>query len=118
MRYGVIDLGSNTVKFLVAEKVGGGFQVIVEQSHPTRLAEDLIASAELKPEAMARTLALLSELRAQGDQLGVVKWMAVATSAVRDAKIGRSFSKLRPTVCNVPSDCSVVRKRPKRFIWA
>jgi exopolyphosphatase/guanosine-5'-triphosphate,3'-diphosphate pyrophosphatase len=93
MRYGVIDIGSNSVKFLVVEKSGAATRVVTEQSHSTRLAEDLIATAELKPEAMARTLALFTRLRAEGEQLGVDKWMAVATSAVRDARNRKDFLK-------------------------
>ena len=47
MRYGVIDIGSNSVKFLVAEKIAQEVKVLQEQSYSTRLAEDLIATAEL-----------------------------------------------------------------------
>ncbi len=93
MRYGVIDIGSNTVKFLVAETLGSIVKILTEQSHITRLAEDLIATAELKPEAMGRTLELLKRLRSEGDTWMVEKWMAVATSAVRDAKNRKEFLK-------------------------
>ena len=67
MRYAVFDLGSNSVKFLIAEKQGASFCVLKEQSRATRLAEDLIVTGNLKQEAIDRTLAALRELRARRD---------------------------------------------------
>ena len=95
MRYAVFDLGSNSIKFIVAETHSGrgSFRILRERSISTRLAEHLIDTAELRPEAMARTLDALKELRGEAAELGVETFRAVATSAVRDSRNRREFLK-------------------------
>jgi exopolyphosphatase/guanosine-5'-triphosphate,3'-diphosphate pyrophosphatase len=93
MRYAVFDLGSNSIKFVVAETKGGRVRVLHEQSISTRLAEDLIKTCELRPEAITRTLEALRELRAVAAAMGVEQFRAVATSAVRDSRNRRVFLK-------------------------
>jgi exopolyphosphatase/guanosine-5'-triphosphate,3'-diphosphate pyrophosphatase len=104
MRYAVYDIGSNSVKFLIAERgpEGRGLRVLAEKSQATRLAEDLIATAELKPEAVERTLAVLRNLKAKADALGVGASRAVATSAVRDAGNRKQFLKAAAEILGAP----------------
>jgi exopolyphosphatase / guanosine-5'-triphosphate,3'-diphosphate pyrophosphatase len=104
MRYAVFDLGSNSIKFLVVETRGGHgrFRVLCERSIPTRLAEHLIDTAVLRPEAMARTIVALRELRAEATALGVQQFRAVATSAVRDSRNRREFLKAARAVLGFP----------------
>jgi len=103
-RYAVFDLGSNSIKFIVVETRGGRgkFRVLRERSIPTRLAEHLIDTAVLRPEAMERTLVALRELRAEAAELGVTKFRAVATSAVRDSRNRREFLKAARAVLGFP----------------
>ncbi len=42
MRYAVFDIGSNSIKFIVAETRRSSLRVLREQSIGTRLAEHLI----------------------------------------------------------------------------
>jgi exopolyphosphatase/guanosine-5'-triphosphate,3'-diphosphate pyrophosphatase len=93
MRYAIFDLGSNSIKFVVAETRANRVRILHEQSISTRLAENLIDTCELRPEAIARTLEALRLLRAQADALGVQHFRAVATSAVRDSRNRRAFLK-------------------------
>ena len=102
MRYAVFDLGSNSIKFVVAETRAGRVRVLHEQSISTRLAENLINTCELRPEAIARTLEALRELRAQGAAMGVEHFRAVATSAVRDSRNRRVFLKAAKEVLGFP----------------
>ena len=102
MRYAVFDLGSNSIKFIVAEKRGARVRVVCERSIPTRLAENLIDTAVLRPEAMARTIEALRELRAEATTLGVERFRAVATSAVRDSRNRREFLKAARAVLGFP----------------
>jgi exopolyphosphatase / guanosine-5'-triphosphate,3'-diphosphate pyrophosphatase len=109
MRYAVFDLGSNSIKFLVVETRGlrtapgrANFRILRERSIPTRLAEHLIDTAVLRPEAMTRTLAALKELRAEAATLGVEYFRAVATSAVRDSRNRREFLKAARAVLGFP----------------
>jgi len=91
MRYAVFDLGSNSIKCVMVETRASGVRVLFEESIGTRLAENLIDTAELKPEAIARTLDALRYLRAQADKLRIQHFRAVATSAVRDSRNRREF---------------------------
>jgi exopolyphosphatase/guanosine-5'-triphosphate,3'-diphosphate pyrophosphatase len=93
MRYAVFDLGSNSIKFVVAETATGRVRILREKSISTRLAEHLIDTCELRPEAIARTLSALKQLRAEAAALGVEHFRAVATSAVRDSRNRREFLK-------------------------
>jgi exopolyphosphatase/guanosine-5'-triphosphate,3'-diphosphate pyrophosphatase len=103
-RHAVFDLGSNSIKFLVADAAGstGPVRVICERSIPTRLAENLIDTAVLRPEAIERTLAALRELRAAATELHVTHFRAVATSAVRDSRNRREFLKAARAVLGFP----------------
>jgi exopolyphosphatase/guanosine-5'-triphosphate,3'-diphosphate pyrophosphatase len=102
MRYAVFDLGSNSIKFIVAETGARGVRVLCERSIGTRLAEHLIDTCELRPEAMKRTIDALRELRAEADALGAVHFRAVATSAVRDSRNRREFLKAVRAVLGFP----------------
>ena len=102
MRYAVFDLGSNSIKFIVAETRSGRVRVLHEQSISTRLAENLIDTCELRPEAIARTLDALRLLRAEATALGVEHFRAVATSAVRDSRNRRVFLKAAKEVLGFP----------------
>lgn len=92
-RYAVVDIGSNSVKFIVADASGGKLVVLRERSCPTRLAEGASTSGQLSEAAIERTLAMLSELGAEARSLGAERIHAVATSAVRDAANRKAFVK-------------------------
>ncbi len=102
MRYAVLDLGSNSIKAVMAETRGKTVRVLHECSIGTRLAEHLIDTAELRPEAIERTLEALREIREQADQLGVTHFRAVATSAVRDSRNRRDFLRQARAVLGFP----------------
>src|SRR5271154_5246907 len=103
MRYAVFDLGSNSIKFVVAEAAAGRVRILREKSISTRLAEHLIDTCELRPEAIARTLEALRGLRAEATELGVEHFRAVATSAVRDSRNRREFLKAVREVLGFPA---------------
>jgi exopolyphosphatase/guanosine-5'-triphosphate,3'-diphosphate pyrophosphatase len=102
MRYAVFDLGSNSIKCVMAEVRSRGIHVLYEESIGTRLAEHLIDTCELRPEAIARTLDALRQLRAKADEFGIVKFRAVATSAVRDSRNRREFLRAAREVLGFP----------------
>jgi len=91
MRYAVFDIGSNSIKCVMAETRARGVRILREESISTRLAEHLIDTCELRAEAIARTLDALRKLRADAAALGVEHFRAVATSAVRDSRNRREF---------------------------
>jgi exopolyphosphatase/guanosine-5'-triphosphate,3'-diphosphate pyrophosphatase len=87
---------------VMAETHARGVRVLREESISTRLAEHLIDTCELRPEAIARTLDALQEIRAQAAELGVTHFRAVATSAVRDSRNRREFLRAARKVLGFP----------------
>jgi len=102
MRYAIFDLGSNSIKCVMAETRASGVRVLFEESIGTRLAENLIDTAELKPEAIARTLEALRSLREHAGALKIEHFRAVATSAVRDSRNRREFLRAAKAVLGFP----------------
>jgi exopolyphosphatase/guanosine-5'-triphosphate,3'-diphosphate pyrophosphatase len=91
MRIGAIDIGTNTVLLLVAEKRGDELIAIEERATITRLGEGVDKSRELKPEAIARTSAALDAYAEITKKLGVERMAVVGTSAMRDARGGEKI---------------------------
>ena len=86
MRVASIDIGTNTVLLLVAERDAQGSLVAVrEEATITRLGEGVDVARTLKPEAIARTNDCLTRYGAICRELGVEKTAVVGTSAMRDA---------------------------------
>jgi exopolyphosphatase / guanosine-5'-triphosphate,3'-diphosphate pyrophosphatase len=88
-RVGAIDIGTNTVRLLVADVDGDGENVALEtldrRMRITRLGQGVDESRRLRPDAISRTLDVLREYRGALDELGVDRVRATATSAARDA---------------------------------
>jgi exopolyphosphatase / guanosine-5'-triphosphate,3'-diphosphate pyrophosphatase len=86
VRVAAVDIGTNSVRLLVAE-VGADETVepVERRMHITRLGRGVDASRRLAPEAIERTLAVLREYRTVIDELGAERVRATATSAARDA---------------------------------
>ncbi len=87
-----IDLGTNTVRILVAEMdpAIGLVPVWVDQT-VTRLGEGLTERGTLAPAAADRTLAAVRRFRDRALGLGAAEVLLVATAAVRQARDGREF---------------------------
>jgi exopolyphosphatase/guanosine-5'-triphosphate,3'-diphosphate pyrophosphatase len=91
MRIAVVDLGTNTTRLLVADVRDSHVEELTRRTSITRLGEDVDAGGELIPSAMERVFGALEEYRRAIDDLGAERTVAVATSAVRDARNGESF---------------------------
>ena len=89
-----IDIGSNSVRLLVAEvSRGGTYRILDEEREPTRLAQSISAAGKLDAEAMDRTVEALSTFKkiAAGYQVSALR--TIATCAVREAKNGADFCR-------------------------
>jgi exopolyphosphatase/guanosine-5'-triphosphate,3'-diphosphate pyrophosphatase len=93
MRWAVYDIGSNSVKLLVADSNTRAWNVVLEKSMVTRLGRDVQSAGQLSQAAMADTYAGLRALKALAEQYGAQKAVAVATSAVRDSLNRKQFLK-------------------------
>ncbi len=85
MRTAVIDIGSNSVLLLVAERVAGNWLVLSDQTVITRLGEGFEPDRTLKPKAVRRTLTAIDKYLQQCRAMGVARIVAVATAVVRRA---------------------------------
>jgi exopolyphosphatase / guanosine-5'-triphosphate,3'-diphosphate pyrophosphatase len=93
MRLCAIDVGSNTVRLLVADVTAGGTWRIADQDQTiTRLGENLARTGTLGEATMARTLTAVSGYVERGARLGAGDIRIVATSAVREASNGGAFA--------------------------
>jgi exopolyphosphatase / guanosine-5'-triphosphate,3'-diphosphate pyrophosphatase len=91
MRVGVVDIGTNSTRLLVAEVEGEALTELERRTTVTRLGEGLEASGRLSDAAMARVSETLAGYREAIDELGAERVVAVATSAMRDAANGPQF---------------------------
>jgi len=93
-----IDLGSNTIRLLIARadhSVTPPWQVVHYHHHIARLGEGVRASGSLGEAGMARALSALADLVARCHRFGVADEAitATATAAVRQSENGRDFCR-------------------------
>jgi exopolyphosphatase/guanosine-5'-triphosphate,3'-diphosphate pyrophosphatase len=87
-----IDLGTNTVRILVAEvDAATGLAPVWTDQTVTRLGEGLAERGTLAPAAVERTLAAIRRYRDRARDLGAAEVILVATAAVRLAQDGGAF---------------------------
>jgi exopolyphosphatase/guanosine-5'-triphosphate,3'-diphosphate pyrophosphatase len=92
MRTAAIDIGTNTVRLLVADYEGGKrFAPVLRKEIITRLGESFSATGIISDEAMERTLEALDGFKKAITELGADKTIAIATSVTREAGNGRDF---------------------------
>lgn len=95
----VIDIGSNSVLLLVAERhVDGSLTIVRDESTVTRVSEGAAARGTLSAEAIERTLAVLRRYRALADHDGVAAIQAVATEGLRMAQNTHEFLEPAATI--------------------
>jgi exopolyphosphatase/guanosine-5'-triphosphate,3'-diphosphate pyrophosphatase len=91
MRVGVVDLGTNSTRLLVADVDGGRVEEVARELTITRLGEGVDERRKLLPVALARVRNVLTDYRRELEELGAERVLAIATSAVRDADNGEAF---------------------------
>jgi exopolyphosphatase / guanosine-5'-triphosphate,3'-diphosphate pyrophosphatase len=90
-RVGVVDLGTNSTRLLVADVEDGGVRELERRLEITRLGESVDSRRVLLPTALARVRNVLVDYRRATEEHGVGRTLALATSAVRDAENGEAF---------------------------
>jgi len=84
-RRAVIDVGTNSVKLLVADVQGRDIRPVCEESKQTRLGQGFYETHQLLPEAIANTARAVAAFVAQAEAHHARHIRVVATSAARDA---------------------------------
>jgi exopolyphosphatase/guanosine-5'-triphosphate,3'-diphosphate pyrophosphatase len=91
-RIAAIDIGSNSVRQIVADVTSeGGITVVDEMKAAPRLGADLETTGVLGTQAMQRAAEAIGRMATLARQLGAHRIEAVATSAVRDAENAAEF---------------------------
>jgi len=104
-RLGAIDIGTNSIRLVVAEvEPDGGYRVLDEEREMTRLGHGLFARGRLLSEPMERSLAALARMSTIAKGFEVAELRAVATSAVREATNGRAFCQEIRRRCGIRVD--------------
>jgi exopolyphosphatase/guanosine-5'-triphosphate,3'-diphosphate pyrophosphatase len=93
MRLATIDLGTNTVRLLVADVEPGvrGWRLVEADQRVTRLGQGAARSGRLGEAPAGRTAAVVAEYARRARRAGAERVAIVATSAVREAANGAEF---------------------------
>jgi exopolyphosphatase/guanosine-5'-triphosphate,3'-diphosphate pyrophosphatase len=92
VRLAALDVGTNTIRLLVADVEGGKLVPVGRGREITRLGRGVDATQRLDPEASARSLAVIEEFVARARDLGAERIRIAGTSVLRDARDGDEFS--------------------------
>lgn len=91
-RYAVIDVGTNSVKFHLGERLADGeWRTVADRSEITRLGERLEETGRLGKEPMERTVAAIAEMVEEARLGGVEAIAAVGTAGLRQASNRAEF---------------------------
>ncbi|MFQ3167951.1 MAG: exopolyphosphatase/guanosine-5'-triphosphate,3'-diphosphate pyrophosphatase [Limisphaerales bacterium] len=105
MRRGVIDIGTNSVKLLIADLRGDDILPHLETSRQTRLGQGLYATGKLQAEPIRATVDAVNELLALAKRNDCADTRIIATSAVREASnSGELIAALGQTVTVLSGD--------------
>jgi len=86
-RRAVIDVGTNSVKLMVAD-VGVEVRPVLKMSRQTRLGQGAFHTKRLRSDAIARTAAAVAELASRADELEPTGIRVLATCATRETTNG------------------------------
>ena len=90
-RFAAIDVGTNSVRVLVAEVDGSSIAEVERDLVITRLGEGVDKAKRLRAEAVRRTLEAITSYHEKAVGLGAERVRIAATSAVRDATNRHAF---------------------------
>lgn len=92
MKKSVIDMGSNSIRLMLAACESG--RIITSEKHleMTRLAKGVDSTGLLQEEPMADTIEAVRRFALMAEAAGAERPTAYATSAVRDARNGEAFA--------------------------
>jgi len=91
-RRAVIDVGTNSVKLLIADVAGVDVRPVHEESRQTRLGKGFYETHRLQPEPIARTAEAVWEFFETARERSATSIRVIATSAARDAMNPRDLT--------------------------
>jgi exopolyphosphatase / guanosine-5'-triphosphate,3'-diphosphate pyrophosphatase len=102
MRYAVIDVGTNSVKFCIGEREQDGtWRTVVDRAEVTRLGEGLAESGRLGDEPIERTAGAIAAMVEEARREGAENVAAVGTAGMRAAENARDLIEAVKSRCGV-----------------
>lgn len=98
----VIDIGTNSVKLLVADVVDGDVIPLLEKSEQTRLGAGFYDTHRLRADAIAATAEAVTGFVDRARQFNAASIHIIATSAARDATNARELIDAVKTASGLP----------------
>ena len=88
----IIDMGSNSIRFLVLEIAdNNSFSFVYQEKETIRLGLGLAKTGKLRDEGMQKALQCLTMYKHLMSVMNITTCLAVATAAVRNATNGQAF---------------------------
>ncbi len=84
-RIGIVDMGSNAIRFLIADVTASHHDILASHRLAVRLGHEVFQSGEVSAVAMAATVEAFCQFRSRCENDHVTQRRAIATSAMRDA---------------------------------
>jgi exopolyphosphatase/guanosine-5'-triphosphate,3'-diphosphate pyrophosphatase len=94
MKIAAIDIGSNSIKLLIAEPGPSNSLVFLRrEKEVVRLGQETLVSGHLSSEAIVRAIRTIDTFRAIAESCGAKRIVATATAAVRESDNAAQFIK-------------------------
>ena len=93
-RLAAIDIGTNSIRLIVAEPMrGGNYRILDEEKESTRLGERLSKTGQLDPQSIEKSLTALRRMKQIAEGFQITELRTIATCAVREAANGEDFRR-------------------------
>src|SRR5438876_5132858 len=101
-RIAVIDVGSNSLRLVVFERLGASLMALLNEKVMCALGRHIAVTGRLAPAGVELAFANLQRFVALARALSVDHLAIIATAAVREASDGRAFAAEAERQCGVP----------------
>lgn len=91
MTFSAIDIGSNAIRLMIAEKRDGRIQILKKHREPLRLGQDVFESGVISSETLKKAVKVFQAFQELHQKFAVHKYRALATSATREAQNQNEF---------------------------
>lgn len=103
-RFGIVDVGSNSVRLVVYASAERNPVLVFNEKVLCGLGRTLASTGKLDPKGIERALEAIRRFIALREQIGIGKLVVAATAAVRDATDGPEFLARAEKICGFKID--------------
>lgn len=104
-RYAVIDVGTNSIKFLIVERQSdGSWRTLIDRAEIARLGDGFYETGNLCSEAMTRNANVIADMVRVAHEYDVDEIIGVGTMCLRSALNAGEFILLVQQICGVTLD--------------